>query len=251
MAKKEAYALTLRQIPESEWVAFLLKESNLPGPRGNLELVQAAADEGSLEQFLAWLAYTPEQTPPDTPLEFLPVCAAVGLGRLLAEGRSRSAELLSRLRELASDPRWRVREGAAMALQRLGEKDMPRLIAVGVDWAEGNPYEMRAAAAGLCEPALLKNPGQAGQVLAVLDRITRRIEGMEERKSEGFKALRKGMAYCWSVAAAAHPQAGKPLMEKWAACPDADVQWIIRENLKKDRLARMDADWVARLRDKV
>jgi hypothetical protein len=244
MAKKEAYALILRQIPERSWQDYLLKESGLPGPRGNLELVQAAAEEGRLEQFLAWLDYTPEKTPADTPLEFLPVCAAVGLGRLLAEGRG---EHMARLRELASDPRWRVREGVAMALQRLGERDMPRLIAVGGDWAEGNPTEMRAAAAGLCEPALLKNPEHTRQVLKILDRITQRITENPERKNEGFKALRKGMAYCWSVAIAAHPEAGKPLLEKWAACPDADVRWIVRENLKKDRLARMDAGWVERM----
>jgi hypothetical protein len=245
MAKREAYALTLRQIPESGWQAYLLKESGLPGPRGNLELVQAAADEGRLEQFLAWLDYTPEQTPPATPFEFLPVCAAVGLGRLLAEGR---AEHLPSLRALASDPRWRVREGVAMALQRLGEQDMPRLIDAATEWAEGNPYEMRAAAAGLCEPALLKQPEQVRQVLGILDRITQLVAETADRKSEGFKALRKGMAYCWSVAVAAHPGAGKPLMEKWAVHQDADVRWIMRENLKKDRLMRMDPVWVARIK---
>jgi hypothetical protein len=93
----------------------------------------------------------------------------------------------------------------------------------------------------------LKNPEHARQVLDILDRITQRITENPERKSDGFKALRKGMAYCWSVAVAAHPEAGKPLLEKWAASRDADVRWIIRENLKKDRLARMDAGWVERL----
>ena len=35
-------------------------------------------------------------------------------------------------------------------------------------------------------------------------------------------------------------------MEKWLADPDPDIRWIMRENLKKKRLARMDAAWVAR-----
>ncbi len=59
-------------------------------------------------------------------------------------------------------------------------------------------------------------------------------------------ALRKGLAYCWSVAVAAYPEAGKPAMEKWLANEDKDVRWIMRENLKKNRLVRMDAGWVSR-----
>lgn len=34
-------------------------------------------------------------------------------------------------------------------------------------------------------------------------------------------------------------------MEKWFNSDDADVQAVMRENLKKDRLKRMDAAWVA------
>ena len=39
-------------------------------------------------------------------------------------------------------------------------------------------------------------------------------------------------------------------MEKWLANPDPDVRWIMRENLKKNRLVRMDAAWVARWRSR-
>jgi hypothetical protein len=35
-------------------------------------------------------------------------------------------------------------------------------------------------------------------------------------------------------------------MEKWMAEADKDIQWVMRENLKKNRLIRADADWVAR-----
>jgi len=33
-------------------------------------------------------------------------------------------------------------------------------------------------------------------------------------------------------------------MEKWMANPDKDIRWIMKENLKKRRLVRMDAEWV-------
>jgi hypothetical protein len=52
------------------------------------------------------------------------------------------------------------------------------------------------------------------------------------------------MGYCWSVAVAALPEAGKPMMEKWLDSEDRDVSWVMKENLKKNRLIKMDADWV-------
>jgi hypothetical protein len=71
---------------------------------------------------------------------------------------------------------------------------------------------------------------------------------VEDRKSDDFKVLRKGLGYCWSVAVAALPEAGKPLLEKWLTSEDKDVLWIMRENLKKDRLSRVDAAWVEKWR---
>jgi hypothetical protein len=52
------------------------------------------------------------------------------------------------------------------------------------------------------------------------------------------------MGYCWSVAVSALPERGKPMLEKWLNSENKDVRWIMRENLKKNRLARMDANWV-------
>ena len=73
---------------------------------------------------------------------------------------------------------------------------------------------------------------------------------VEDRKSEGFLALRKGLGYCWSVAVAARPDEGKRLMVKWMADTDQDIRWIMKENLKKNRLARMDAGWVSKWRSR-
>jgi hypothetical protein len=49
------------------------------------------------------------------------------------------------------------------------------------------------------------------------------------------------------VAIVALPEAGKPLLEKWAENGDQDVQWVVRENLKKARLLRMDRRWATAL----
>jgi hypothetical protein len=62
--------------------------------------------------------------------------------------------------------------------------------------------------------------------------------------NEGFRVLRQALGYCWSVAVVAFPEKGKKMMERWFASEDRDVRWIMRENLKKNRLVRMDAKWV-------
>ena len=243
MTKREAYAIQLQAC--SDWGAFLRAHSGLPGPRGNLELAQAAADAGTARQFREWLRQDPIRAPTNTPGEFVAVCGVIGHGRLLAEGRASACAVL---RAAASDPRWRVREAVAMGLQRLGASDMGELLRVVEPWARGAPLEQRAAAAALCEPALLRDPRHAGRVLRLLDRITRSLARSQDRRADDFRILRQGLGYCWSVAVAAAPEAGKPLLEKWLESRDPDVQWVVRENLGKARLQRTDRRWVAGMR---
>ena len=246
MPKIDAYRAILRDL--DDWDAYLLAETGLPGPRGNLELAQAVADIGDPARFQRYAAITAHQAPTNTPGEFLAFCGVVGLGRLVAEGHH---ELLPTLRRHASDPRWRLREAVAMALQRLGDADMDRLLAEMRCWAQGSPLEQRAAAAALCEPRLLAQPAHARATLEILDAVTATIPPAQARKSEGFRALRQGLGYCWSVAVVALPEVGKPMMEAWLSHPDPDIRWIMRENLSKARLARMDAAWVRVCQEKL
>jgi hypothetical protein len=251
MTKIDNYRQALRSI--QDWDPFLLNESGLPGPRGNLELAQAAAAEGDASRFYAWLAYTPERAPYGSPLEFLTFCGTLGLGELLVAGQR---EVLGELHRLAGDPRWRVREAVAMALQRWGDANLEALLDEMDRWSAAlGPndqacYLQRAAVAALCEPRLLVQPVAARRTLALLDRITASMLEVTDRSGPGFQALKKGLGYGWSVAVAALPEAGKPLFEKWLASPDQDVTWIMRENLKKKRLERMDAEWVVQAREK-
>lgn len=244
MSKVDDYRAKLRTL--DHWDAYLLAESGLPGPRGNLELAQAVADEGGADRFWGYAAYSADIAPVNSPYEFLAFCGIVGLGRLLAEGQR---DILPALRLCASDPRWRTREAVAMALQRLGDADMNALIAAMNAWSRGTPFEQRAAAAAICEPRLLRQPQSAQAALTILDTITASIPNVTDRRGEDFLALCKGLGYCWSVAVAALPNEGKAAMEKWLVSADKDIRWVMRENLKKNRLARMDAEWVGRWRN--
>jgi hypothetical protein len=246
--KSELYRVKLRQL--DDWTPFLLRESGLPGPRGNLELAHAVAAEGDRARFRRYLAYGPDQAPTNSPYEFLVFCGLLGLGRLVAEGER---EHLATLRRYSNDPRWRMREAVAMALQWFGREDMAGLLAEMTRWVQGAWLEQRAAMAALCEPALLGDPAVVGSVLQLLDGVTAALAEAPaaERKADAFKTLRQGLGYCWSVAVSAAPDRGCPTMERWLVSDDRDVRWIMKTNLGKKRLARAAPEWVADWRQRL
>ncbi len=238
MSKADKYRETLRKL--DDWDDYLRVESGLPGPRGNLELAHAAADLGDRKRFEHFLSFDPQRAPVNTPDGFLAFCGVEGLGKLIAEGQT---DLWPTLRNYASDPRWRIREAVAMALQRIGRADMDALLGNMETWATGAWLEMRAAAAGLAEPDLLREEQYILRALTILDQITLAVENTEER-DEDFKVLRQGLGYCWSVVVVSLPNPGKQAMEHWLSSADRDVRWIMKENLKKKRMIRIDQAWV-------
>jgi hypothetical protein len=230
--RREAYRDALRSL--GEWEPYLRAESRLPGPRANLELIEAVADEGDEPRFRA-LAGSDD--------EFLAACGVVGLGRLAADGRR---DVLAELRLHAADPRWRVREAVAMGLQRMGDARFDELLAEMERWAAGRRLEQRAAAAALCEPRLLREPARGERVVALLERMASSLAGAADAAHDDARVLRKALGYCVSVATVAAPREGKALLERLARSDDADERRIARENLRKSRLRKLDPDWAAR-----
>ena len=225
--------------------AYLVAHSGLPGPRGNLELIDvasAASDRADLER---WAALTPAEAPENTPGAFLACVGIVGLGRLVAAG-DRSP--LPRLRQSGNDPRWRVREAVAMALQAWGDADPAALVTEMEEWAAGSPLEGRAAMAALCEPRLLHEHPVVRATLGILDRLTASVRDAADGRAADMRVLRQALGYGWSVAVAADVTLGLPVFERWLADPNPDVRWIVRENLAKARLARVAPAWVERAR---
>ena len=239
MSKAEEYRRHLQEL--KDWKPYLLKESGLPGPRGNLELAQVVAEEASPKQIEAFLSIPIAESPENSSQVFVVFCGVSALGKRVAGG---DRTQLKRLRQYASDPRWRIREAVAIGLQYFGDVDVRYLVSEMGRWSKGSWYEKRAAAAALAEPRLLRGPDIAGEVLQILDQITVDIAAAGRETSEAFLTLRKSMGYCWSVAVAALPEVGKPLMEKWLRSKSPDVRWLMKQNLTKNRLIRMDAAWV-------
>jgi len=243
VSRRDAEAAAYAAAPDRE--DYLRTHSGLPGPRGNLELIDVASAVTDRAELERWAAFGPDIAAENTPDVFLVCVGVVGLGRIVAAG-DRSP--LATLRRLASDPRWRVREAVAMALQAWGDVDVDALDDEMERWATGTPLEGRAAMAALCEPRLLRDGRSVARTLAVLDRLTRSVRDAADPAAPDVRVLRQALGYGWSVAIAADPELELPAFEAWLAEENSGVRWIVRENLAKSRLAKAAPDWLERAR---
>ena len=163
MGKTDVYAAELEELvwdPKNaaDLAEKLMAESNLPGPRANLELAEAfsravstaAAEPAAwLESLYDWARIPAEEAPTGDPREFLPFCALISFGVLYNTHACaypctgpcdcplwplQSEHLMETVRKAASDSRWRIREAVAISLQHLGEGNPAALRRILDDW---------------------------------------------------------------------------------------------------------------------
>jgi hypothetical protein len=103
---------------------------------------------------------------------------------------------------------------------------------------------MRAVAAGIAEPALLRNKETARLALDLHKKVFAQILATKERKSNEFKILKQGLGYTLSVVICAIPKEGFEYLHYLIDSQDSDILWIVRENLKKNRLIKNFPDKV-------
>jgi hypothetical protein len=240
--RRAELAAAIRAATDSD--AFLVAGSNLPGPRANLELIDAAGDVLAREDALRLAALDERAAPSGSPLEFLPCCGLSAVGRLVAED---DRSLIPVLRAAAGDPRWRVREAVAIALQRWGDADVLAMAGEVLGWASGTPLEARAAVAAICEPRLLRTPAAVDAAVRILDTATTRLIEISRPRGEPGRVLGLALGYAWSVAVAASPAAVLPAFERWAVHDDPDVARLVRLNLSKARFRRVAPEVAERL----
>ena len=241
--------LELAREPE-ELAVYLTRNSNLPGPRSNLELAAQAArvlgnepGEATFSMLCSWAQLSLEEASTNTKREFLPVVAVQALGVVLARApAARRGRITAMIRAAAGHVRWRTREAAAMALQLLGEHSFAALRAICEAWLEDDPtpMEQRAVIAALAHPPILGDAEVARYALEVGGRALTAFAALDlaARKSEDGRVLKKGLEYALSVFVAALPGEGFAHLRRWAASDDLDVKKILAANLRKARLAR-------------
>ncbi len=243
----------------STLIEYLVSKSNLPGVRANLELAEVFAENveevsSRDPELLLWLCdqftiIAPDEAPTNNPREFLPFCGTWALGALASISPKFNESCWHRLKKMSIDSRWRIREAVAFGLQMLLKKERERNLERLDRWIEDEKWlQMRAVAAGIAEPSLLKHRQTAKRALEFHKKILARIISARERNSFEFKTLRKGLGYTLSVVTYAIPKEGFEFMRQLVDSQDADVQWIIKENLKKNRLIKNLPDEVASIK---
>lgn len=229
---------------------YLRDQSRLPGARANIELAQ------DLSQHLAFLtpAFSREvrallnhlvreeaKVVTNTPGEFVVMCGVLGFGAsgvAMAEWREEVFEMLARY---ARSHSWRVREAAALAFQKLLLAAPDDTLLQLMDLLDrGDCLQLRACLAAISEPALLTSAQFISSAL-IMQRVA--IEYLHalpasERKRPDVRVLRQALGYTLSVVTAVNPDDGFALMCEIATWNDPDINWVLRENLKKRRLAK-------------
>lgn len=90
------------------------------------------------------------------------------------------------------------------------------------------------------ELRLLKPPATAVAALALVNEVTATVVAAPDARSEPLRVLRQALGFAWSVVIVSTPMEGKARCAVWARPADPDIRWIVRENLKKARLERLD-----------
>lgn len=238
----------LRGASSEQIHTYLAENSHLPGPRGNLELGAVFAqvvEEYSTEQAariwelcLSMAQRSAEEAPVNSPQEFVPFCGTLGIGVIGARMMGFFDKAIQELRRLSKDPRWRMREAVAMGLQTMLDAKSQETLERLKDWIPtGNPLELRAVAAAVAEPSILKDKAIALVALGWHELIIEQLRRMQGRKTEDFRVLRQALGYTLSVVVARVPEEGFDLIDRWLATDESDLRWIMKSNLKKNRLS--------------
>ncbi|MBF4691805.1 hypothetical protein [Fusibacter ferrireducens] len=232
-------------------IEYLMTNSNLPGPRGNLELLYKFAHTASEEISNECLDYNRDDLS-NSPEEFVVMCGVVSfcvrqthLFIIDDADSERLGKMEIELKKYANHSSWRIREAVAIGLQEVAKSGgvMP-VIHFLKKWCTGTALEKRALVATLCEPALLKDQEMNSIVLDYLLSVTHPFEQITRSLTDGEKSLRKALAYGWSVAIVASPEMGKRYFEALAKIENKHIRWVLKENLKKNRLVKIESEWV-------
>jgi len=222
----------------------LLKNSGLPGPRGNLELLHSFSEKATEREVNECFSFYRDDLH-NSPEEFVVMCGIVGYCIL---NKDNIPKTLTTIRKYASHSSWRIRESVAIGIQEIAENNMCEIINNLKKWMDGNELEKRAIVAALCEPKLLKEKTIIIELLEILNIITMGFDKIDGKLSENQNSLRKTLGYGWSVAIVSLPNEGKLAFEKIAECNNKHIKWIVKENLRKKRLTVMDKKWVEKMR---
>ena len=241
---------------------YLRDQSRLPGSRANLDLADdmqsllakaAVQNPERVRSLLYYLINSDRQkVASNTPEEFIMLCGIIAFGACAAAVPAWREETYALLSQHACSAYWRVREGVALGYQYLLYACTQETLEHFMQLVTTGSYlHQRAAIVAIAEPSILYLPEMLPAALTLQRIALERLQAVApvERKNEQFRILRRTLGYTLSVITAAGPEQGFALMRECATWNDPDIREVLRENLKKKRLAKYakDAEEVSRL----
>jgi len=229
---------------------YLLDQSRLPGTRANLELVNSLSNllvaivpeqPEQVWMLVHYLVRDEKTVAKNTPDEFVVLCGVVAFGACGSVREEWHSEVFDTMKLFACSKSWRVREGVAIALQRMLPAAPQETIEFLIELAtNGNCFQQRASIATIAEPSLLQDQVLIDAALMIQRIVLERFHELSivDRKREDVRVLRQALGYTISVVTAATPEKGFALMRNCVKWNDPDINWVLRENLKKKRLAK-------------
>ena len=234
---------------------YLRENSRLPGPRANLELandlgyLMASSVPRNPEHVRSLLDYFAngdrKVVPNNTPAEFIMICGIVASGACAAVRPEWRRDTLRLLEHYACNPYFRVREGVASSYQHLIAAEPQEIIAHLIHLVDhGNYLQQCSAITAIAEQSVLYAPETISAALRMHRTVLNNLRQapLADRRKEEVRVLRRTLGYTLSVVTAAAPEEGFALMRECASWNDNDIHWILRENLKKKRLAKFAQD---------
>ena len=233
----------------------LARVSGLPGPRANMGVLEAFADECAArgeraDALLISLAkLDADHAPGATPLEFLPMCGVAAIGARAADDPKARDQLLAILHECADDLRFRVREAVPIALARVGATAGDALVPALEEWTNGF-FHAAAVLRALADPAFVTKLGKLEPVVARLDEAFALAESAPRstQRYPGYKALLDALAIAPAVLAG---RFGVPIFDqlvRWSSVKEPALRDAIEKNLGGSRLVGRHAPEIARVR---
>jgi hypothetical protein len=207
-------------------IRYLEDNSSLPGRRANLELAKAFTNvveelstnhHASLTELInGFCSINSIDAPTNTSKEFIPFCGTWALGIVGCKDEQNFKHSMVMLNRMAKD-----------SSQILDE------------WIKMESWLVyRAIAAGLASPSTLQDRTIAIKALDLHKKVLETILSNPNNRNEDFKILRKGLAYTLSVIIVEVPDEGFTYLKSLTKTQDKDIRWIIKENMKKNRLVK-------------
>jgi hypothetical protein len=218
---------------------FLVANSGIPGPRGNLTLAVEvsrliAKDWASKKEFFRDIIVGWSKSG-DEYLMFVANCA---IGHVLSSNPGEEGWAVPILYEANFSPLWRAREGVTFALEALLEYRADLALMLINQWCKSSdPMLVRNSIVALAHPSQLRRNHAQLSALKKYNDIGMKIIAKTVDSKNDVKILAKSLSFTLSVAA----EVDEDYLDEFQKWIDGNVKsWrtIIRGNLTKVRISK-------------